>query len=123
MFKTLRNEIKNVDVLLADSAYDFRENFNMIAEHGIRPLSRVRKNSISLSKGAPARRKAVIEQRDEDWSKKSGYTKRWLVESIFSSLKRLFGETLLSLNSLSPSQLPFPAFDLCDKASSRMLSI
>ncbi|HHE75766.1 MAG TPA: hypothetical protein ENL31_01390 [Candidatus Aciduliprofundum boonei] len=81
MFKTLRNEIKTVDI---------------IAEHGIRSLIKVRKNSTSLSKDAPARRKAVIEQRDKDWTKKSPYTKRWLVESIFSSLKRLFGESLSS---------------------------
>ncbi len=96
MFKTLKNELKDVDILLADSAYDSRENFNIISQYGIKPLIKVRKNSSTLSKGSPSRRLAVREQRDAMWSKKSGYTKRWLVESIFSSIKRLFGETLSS---------------------------
>jgi len=56
----------------------------------------VHKNSTSLSKGAPARRKAVIEQRDEDWCRKFGYTKRWPVESLFPFLKRIFSESLSS---------------------------
>lgn len=94
MFKTLSKELKGVNVVIADSAYDSRINFDLIAQHGIVPLIKVRKNSTALSRGSPARRKAVLAQRCEKWARKSGYTKRWLVESLFSSLKRLFGETL-----------------------------
>jgi len=96
MFKTLRKEVKNVDVLIADSAYDSRENFNLLAELGIKPLIKVRKNSRTIARGSPYRRMAVIEQKEPHWSISSGYTKRWLVESLFSSLKRLFGESLSS---------------------------
>jgi len=98
MFKTLKKELENVDVVIADTAYDSRENFNLIANSGIKPLIKVRKNSSTLSKRAPSRRMAVIKQRDPLWCKKSGYSKRWLVESVFSSIKRLFGETLSSRN-------------------------
>jgi len=86
MFRTLKNELKDVDVLVADSAYDSRDNFNLISQHGIKPLIKVRKNSFTLSKGSPSRRAAVREQRDANWSRNSGYTKRWLVESVFSQI-------------------------------------
>ncbi len=82
--------------LLSDSAYDSRDNFNLIAQHGLKSFIRVRKNSSTLSKGSPFRRLAAIEQRDANWSRKSGYNKRWLVESVFSSIKRTFGESLSS---------------------------
>ncbi len=96
MFRTLKNELKDVDVLLADSAYDSRDNFNLISQYGLKPLIKVRKNSSTLSKGSPSRRAAIREQRDANWSRKSGYTKRWLVESVFSSIKISFGESLSS---------------------------
>ncbi len=60
MFKTLQKEVKNVDVLIADSAYDSRENFNLLAELGIKPLIKVRKNSRTIARGSPYRRMAVI---------------------------------------------------------------
>ena len=75
MFKTLRKEVKNVRVLIADSAYDSRENLNLLAEQGIKPLIKVRKNSRTIAKGSPCRRMAVIEQKDPSWNISSGYTK------------------------------------------------
>ena len=33
----------------------------------------------------------------EEWKKKAGYGKRWLVEIVFSAFKRMFGEHLYSL--------------------------
>ena len=53
MFKTLKKELKDVNVLIADSAYDSRQNFNLVAEYGIKPLIKVRKNSKSIAKGSP----------------------------------------------------------------------
>ena len=58
MFKTLRNEIKTVDI---------------IAEHGIRPLIKVHKNVSSMAKISPFRRMIVIEQRAPEWNKRDGY--------------------------------------------------
>ncbi len=43
--------------LIGDAAYDARENFNMLAESGHRPLFKVRINSSSLSRASPARRR------------------------------------------------------------------
>ncbi len=50
LLRTFKNELKDVDVLVADSAYDSRDNFNLISQHGIKPLIKVRKNSSTLSK-------------------------------------------------------------------------
>ncbi len=43
--------------VIGDAAYDARENFNMLAESGHRPLFKVRINSSSLSRASPARRR------------------------------------------------------------------
>jgi len=64
MFITLKSELKDVNVVIGDSAYDSRDNFNLISQHGIKPLIKVRKNSSTLSKGSPSRRAAVREQRE-----------------------------------------------------------
>ena len=97
MSNTLKNKLKDVNVLIADSACDSRENFNLTANCGAKPLIKVRKNSTTLAKGSSFRRMAVIEQRDMLWSKKSGYSKRWLVESFFSPPTNYFlDETFFS---------------------------
>ena len=107
MFITLKSELKDVNVVIGDSAYDSRDNFNLIAQHGIKPLIKVHKNSSTLSKGSPSRRATVREQRDANWSRNSGYTKRWLVESVFSSMKITFGESLYSRKFFLGSNLLF----------------
>ena len=38
-----------------------------------------------------------IQKRDySEWKKSSGYGKRWLVESLFSVIKRMFGESVMA---------------------------
>ena len=98
MFERLRKMLgEDVKItIIGDAAYDSRQNFNLVEKSGHKPLFKVRGNSSSLSRSSPARRKAVIEQRNENWSKESGYTKRWRVEAVFSAMKRLFGEKLSS---------------------------
>ncbi len=98
MFERIRKMLgEDVKITITeDTAYNSRENFNIVDRCGHKPLFKVRGNSSSLSRSSPARRKAVIEQRNENWSKESGYTKRWRVESVFSAMKRMFGEKLSS---------------------------
>jgi len=88
-----------VDVILGDRGYDSRECFNEIKRHGAKAGIPVRKNSITLSKGSPTRRKAVIEQKKDfdKWKEKVQFTMRCIVESIFSGTKRRFGEYMFSL--------------------------
>ena len=88
------------DIVLADRAYDSKECFNEIEKHGAIPGIPVRKNAITRSRGSPIRRKSVLAQhRDYDkWKTQVQFTMRCIVESIFSGIKRRFGEYLFSLN-------------------------
>jgi hypothetical protein len=49
---------ENVGVkrVLADGAYDSRANFNFLAQSHIKPVIRVRSNSVPRSKGCQARK-------------------------------------------------------------------
>jgi hypothetical protein len=80
--------------VLGDGGYDSRVNFSYLDERGIEAGIKVRKNSSRRTRGCPARRRAVVDQlRDsEAWKMRVGYGRRWMVETVFSVFKRLFGE-------------------------------
>ena len=84
-------KIKSV---LADGAYDSNENFKCLEENKIQPGIKVRKNSIISSKNAGSRNKEVRSQTKDfpRWKKKRKYGKRWIAETAFSSMKRIYGE-------------------------------
>jgi len=96
--KRLVNRAKeNVKVkrVLADGAYDSRENFNFLSDNNIKPVIRVRSNSVAKSKGCLSRKSAVIEQKafkPKSWSNIHRFGYRWRVEGAFSCIKRIFGE-------------------------------
>ena len=91
------------EIILGDGGYDSKECFNEITKNGAIPGILVRKNSITRSKGSPARRKTVIEQQKnfDKWKEQVQFTMRCVVESIFSGIKRKFGEYLFSLKEKS----------------------
>ncbi|MCL4344676.1 MAG: IS5 family transposase [Thaumarchaeota archaeon] len=84
----------NIERLYGDGAYDSRGIFNFLAEKGIDPAIKVRRNSSMRAKGSQARKAAVIAQLDDfdKWKNEKGYGKRWAVEGAYSSIKRTFGE-------------------------------
>jgi hypothetical protein len=88
-----------VDIILGDRGYDTRECFHEITSFGAHPGIPVRRNATTKSHGCSSRRKAVLaQQRDyEQWKQQVQYTMRCVVESIFSGLKRRFGEHLFSI--------------------------
>ena len=96
--KRLVNRAKeNVRVkrVLGDGAYDSRANFNFLDANHIKPIIRVRSNSVPKSKGCHARKIAVIEQKrfkPKAWSRIHRFGYRWRVEGAFSCIKRIFGE-------------------------------
>ena len=84
--------------VVADGAYDSKSNFRMLAERGIDPLIRVRKNASFKGGGCMPRKFAVLEQLgNANWRRERGYGYRWMVESAFSSIKRVFGEYICAV--------------------------
>jgi IS5 family transposase len=97
MFKPLVKAAMNshpVSRVLADGAYDAKENFNLLARHGVDPAIRVRSNSIAKARGSMARRQVVAERlkNPEVWRVRHQYGYRWRAEGVFSCMKRSFGE-------------------------------
>jgi len=88
-----------VDVILADGGYDTKECFHEITNFGALPGIPVRKNATAHCRGCYSRKLAVLaQQKDyEKWKRQIQYTMRCVVESIFSGLKRRFGEHLFSV--------------------------
>ena len=81
--------------VLADGAYDSRENFAFLSDNDIKPVIRVRSNSVAKSKRCLSRKNAVIEQKmfkPKAWSRIHRFGYRWRVEGAFSCIKRIFGE-------------------------------
>jgi hypothetical protein len=79
---------------IGDGAYDTRSNFHYLAEKGIEPIIKVRKNASSRAGGCILRKLVAQEYlRDpEVWKRSHGYGQRWMAETVFSSFKRTFGE-------------------------------
>lgn len=90
--------VTNVKRVVADGAYDSRNNFLQASRMDVDALIRVRKNSSVKLHGCMPRRLAVVEQLGNDgWRRERGYGYRWMAESAFSSLKRTFGEFICAV--------------------------
>ena len=71
-----------------------------MGDNGILPCIKVRKNSkIRWKKGNILRNLAVLAQRNDlqNWKDHIKYGQRWIVETVFSSLKRMFGDYVYSV--------------------------
>ena len=85
--------------LFADGAYDGNYIFGYLGDNGIQPCIKVRKNArIRWKKGNILRNLSMLAQKkDLKWKDSVSYGKRWIVETVFSSLKRMFGEYVYSI--------------------------
>jgi len=82
--------------VLADGAYDTYRNWNGMDDRKIVFIANIRNNAKTTSK-CPSRTehvKYIQEHGKEVWYEVTGYTMRWKAETSFSSLKKLFGESL-----------------------------
>lgn len=95
--KLVKRASKNTGAIgkvVADGAYDSKENFQFLSNNNIEPAIKVRKNT-SLHAGGCYSRKIVAIKQLKDfnaWKDSVGYGSRWIVESAFSCIKRMFGE-------------------------------
>jgi hypothetical protein len=87
--------------VLADGGYDDRKAFNVLDDLGIEPGIKTRENASTRPSRARSQsylRASVVRDRlkygYEAWREKTGYGKRWNVESVISAIKRIFKETL-----------------------------
>lgn len=86
--------------LFADGAYDNNGIFKYLLDNGIQPCIKVRKNSrVSCKKGNIIRNLSVLAQKRDlqKWKDSVNYGKRWIVEAVFSCIKRRFGEYVYSV--------------------------
>ena len=107
---------QSVIELRAGAGYDTRQIFEYCKGLGIVPLIRIKKSAnsraggVSRTRGLAAqdqlcgsdpglKRLAALDeyervQNQKDWKRRVGYGRRWLVEIVFSSLKRMFGSSV-----------------------------
>jgi predicted urease superfamily metal-dependent hydrolase len=113
--KIVDNASKNNDVkrILADGTYDSKKNFQYLYDNSIEAAIKVRKNSTGRSMGCYPRKIVVLQQLKDfnKWKDSVSYGYRWMVETVFSSFKRMFGE------HVSARKFPNMAKELILKAS------
>ncbi len=84
-----------------DGAYDGNDIFRYLSDNGILPCIKVRKNArVRWKKGNILRNLSVISQKKDLQKWKDSivsYGQRWIVETVFSSIKRMFGEYVYSV--------------------------
>jgi hypothetical protein len=71
-----------------------------LSDNGILPCIKVRKNAqVRLKKGHILRNLSVVAQKNDlqGWKDSVSYGQRWIVETVFSSIKRIFGEYVYSV--------------------------
>jgi hypothetical protein len=80
--------------LFADGAYDSNDIFRYLTNNGIFPCIKVRKNAqVKLKTGNILGNLSVISQKNDlkKWKDSVSYGQRWIVETVFSTMKRMFG--------------------------------
>ena len=88
-------EVIYVKGVLADGMYDSNNNFRYLSKNHIKPGIKTRSNSKVKSTNCHARNMSVVRQQQANfkrWKRSVSYGYRWLAETAFSSIKRMFGE-------------------------------
>jgi len=91
---------KIVNTVIADGSYDNNNNFQFLSFNGIKPAIKVRKNSRCRKKtNHYLRNKTVKMQKNnlQQWKVRVDYGQRWIVETVFSCIKRMFGEYVTAI--------------------------
>lgn len=90
---------KIVDTAIMDGSYDSNKNFQFLSFKGIGTAIKVRKNSRYRKTNHYIRNKTVKMQKNnlQEWKDSVRYGQRWIVETVFSCIKRLFGEYVTAI--------------------------
>ena len=82
-----------------DKAHDNKRSYNLLDDLNIEPVINIRKNASIKTKGCPLRRDEVLLIKKigyERWKHLKDAGRRWIAEIVFSSIKRVLSESLLS---------------------------
>jgi len=94
----IRKNRKKIKKVILDGLHDCEDTFNLCDKLSIEPVIKIRENA--SGKGLSRRAKEVKKYKELGygvWCKSSSYGLRWPAsEGIFSSVKRIFGETVRS---------------------------
>ncbi len=95
---TIQNN-KMIDTAIMDGSYDSNRNFQLLSFKGINPAIKVRKNSKCRKTNHYLRNKTVKLQNNnlQEWKDSVSYRQRWIVETVFSCIKRMFGEYVTAI--------------------------
>jgi hypothetical protein len=90
---------KIIDSVIADGAYDNNKIFQFLSFRGIQPVIKIRKNSRCRKTNHYLRNKNVQLQKTnlQQWKYSVSYGKRWIAETVFSCIKRMFGEYVTAI--------------------------
>ncbi len=88
------SENNNLKGILADGMYDSNNNFRYLSKNHIKPGIKTRSNSKVKSTNCHTRNMSVVRQQTnlKRWKHSVSYGHRWIAETAFSSIKRMFGE-------------------------------
>jgi hypothetical protein len=90
-----------VGKIIADGAsYDSNAVFKCLADSGILPCIKVRRNAKLKKTNHFLRNLSVISQKKnglQRWKDSVRYGQRWIAETVFSSIKRTYGEYVYSV--------------------------
>jgi len=90
---------KVIETAIMDGSYDNNKNFQFLSFKGIQPAIKVRKNSRCRKTNHHLRNKTVKMQKNnlQEWKDSVRYSQRWIVETVFSCIKRMFGEYVTAM--------------------------
>ena len=96
------SENNHVKGMLADGMYDSNNNFRYLSKNHIKPGIKTRSNSKVRSTNCHARNMSVVKQQAniKRWKRSVSYGHRWMAETAFSSIKRMFGRRVRLENFL-----------------------
>jgi IS5 family transposase len=99
LLKDAKKKCRKIVSAHADKGYDDKNNFDELEKDKINPAIRIKKNASESRTKSRWRRKEIIYIHKyglEKWKKVKNAGKRWIVEIVFSALKRVFGEKIFS---------------------------
>lgn len=88
------SENNNLNGVLADGMYDSNNNFRYLSKYHIKPGIKTRRSSKVRPTNCNARNMSLLIQQTnfKRWKHSVSYEHRWMAETVFSSIKRMFGD-------------------------------